>query len=106
MVNGWASLSLRDEVVARLDAFIERNAWGYRNRAEVVTAAVRQFLEGDVLARAELNRALRAVALLEPATPAALLAALLHELESTPTGGADVGAKALPARSKHVKLRP
>lgn len=61
--------------------FVRGNEWGYSNRAEVVTAAVRQFLEGDVVTRAELQRALRAVASLEPETPAALLEALLSELD-------------------------
>lgn len=81
MVKGWVSLSLRDEVVLRLDAYIESNVWGYRNRAEVVTAALRQFLEGPPLSREELRQAILAVRATEPETVDDMLSALLAELD-------------------------
>jgi metal-responsive CopG/Arc/MetJ family transcriptional regulator len=80
-VRDYPTVSLKKQLVAQIDAFLVANPWGYSNRAEVVTAAVRQFLEGPALSRAELERALRAVAALEPKTPTALAEALLAELD-------------------------
>lgn len=82
--KGWANVSLKDGLVAQIDAFLLSNDSGYSNRAEVVTAAVRQFLEGQKdppLTAGELSEALRAVASTEPSTVDELLKALLAELD-------------------------
>lgn len=85
MAKGFTTIALRDALIARLDSFIERNEWGYSNRAEVVTAAVRKFLEQDGEPVVTLS-ALRAVASTQPKTVDDLLAALLAELDMTAHG--------------------
>ncbi len=58
MAKGWTTVALKDALVAQLDRFLQENEWGFSNRAEVVTAAVREFLtnhrsrEGDDFDRA------------------------------------------------------
>lgn len=43
-MKGWTTVSLKDGLMEQIDLFIEDNKWGYTNRAEVVTAAVRDFI--------------------------------------------------------------
>lgn len=88
VVKGWTTLSLKDDLVAQVDAFVRANDQGFTNRAEVVTAAVRQFLDGREcpLTQSELRRALLAVAATDPKTVADLLKALLAELDMRSVG--------------------
>lgn len=37
-------MNLPDELVERVDRFIEDNDWGYRSRAEIAASAIRAFL--------------------------------------------------------------
>jgi len=41
----YATFALPKTLVARVDDFVAANTWGYRSRAEVLAAAVREFLE-------------------------------------------------------------
>ncbi len=41
---GGVSVNLPPELAERLDAFIEENPWGFRNRGEVIRQAVRGLL--------------------------------------------------------------
>lgn len=83
MAKGWTTIALRNDLVARIDAFVENNSLGFTSRGVLVAEVMRRFLDksGDVLTRDELERALRAVAATEPETPTALLEALLAELD-------------------------
>jgi len=42
--RGWTTITLKDDLVALIDTFLDDNRLGYSNRAEVVAAAVRAFL--------------------------------------------------------------
>jgi len=42
--RGWTTITLKDDLVALIDSFLDENRLGYSNRAEVVAAAVRTFL--------------------------------------------------------------
>ena len=55
---GWVSISLKEDLVKRIEAFIRENDEGYSNRSEVVAAAVRQFVDA-YYARKALERAVR-----------------------------------------------
>lgn len=90
MAKGWTTIALRNDLVARVDAFVATNTNGYPNRGVLVAEVMRRFLDksGDVLTRDELQRALRVVAMLEPATPKALLEALSRELDLKSDGRA------------------
>lgn len=44
-VKGYVTLSLPTDLIDRVDAFLEKNTWGFRSRAEMVTAAIREFLQ-------------------------------------------------------------
>lgn len=44
-VKGYVTLSMPAELIDRVDTFLGKNTWGYRSRAEVVAAAVRDFLQ-------------------------------------------------------------
>src|SRR5687767_9305730 len=99
MVKGWRTITLRDDLVARIDTYVASNDYGFTNRGVLVAEVMRRFLDsqGDHLTRSELERALKAVAATDPKTPAALLDALLAELDmglkSTGGGGPPVGQK-------------
>lgn len=41
---GGVSVELPPELARRLDAFVEENPWGFRNRSEVIRQAVRDLL--------------------------------------------------------------
>jgi metal-responsive CopG/Arc/MetJ family transcriptional regulator len=43
--KGYVTISLPAELVDRIDAFLTKNTWGYRSRAEMVAASVRDFLQ-------------------------------------------------------------
>lgn len=43
--QGFASIALKNEVMERIDEFLQKNRMGFTSRAEVVTAAVRDFLQ-------------------------------------------------------------
>jgi metal-responsive CopG/Arc/MetJ family transcriptional regulator len=43
--RAYTTLAIPDALITRVDAFIERNSWGYRNRGEVTAAALREFLQ-------------------------------------------------------------
>ena len=43
--KGYVTISLPAELVDRIDGFLAKNNWGYRSRAEMVAAAVREFLQ-------------------------------------------------------------
>lgn len=55
---GWRSISLKEELLARVERFIVENDDGYSNRAEVIAAAVRKFID-DYYARRAREAALR-----------------------------------------------
>lgn len=85
MGKGWTSLSLKDDLIAQIDAFIAHNDAGFSNRAEVIATALREFLDSgnrEEVARALLERTIKAVALTEPKDVPALLKALLAELDA------------------------
>lgn len=87
MAKGWTTVALKDALVAQIDRFLAENDEAFSNRAEVVTAALREFLDGKRrLTREDLATALKAVALSDPQTIQAFTAALLEELDPhTPT---------------------
>lgn len=107
MVKGWRTITLRDDLVARIDAYVDSNTLGFTNRGVLVAEVMRRFLDnsGDVLSRAELQRALRAVAATDPETPAALLEALLAELDMKVRHGAQAATPASTSNSESTKRR-
>lgn len=42
---GFKSLDLKEDVIERLDDFIEKHGWGYSGRPNVVTVALREYIE-------------------------------------------------------------
>lgn len=43
-VKGYVTISLPADLIEHVDAFLAKNTWGYRSRAELVAAAIREFL--------------------------------------------------------------
>lgn len=109
MVKGWRTVTLRDDLIAHIDAFVETNTLGFTSRGVLVAEVMRNFLEqqreGGPIMRAELERALRAVATLEPETPAALAEALLAELDMKVRHGAQADASKGRSNSDSTKRR-
>lgn len=75
----WTNVRLHRSLAEALDTF--KGQAGYSSRADVLAAAVRQFLEGAPLSRAELRKIVLAVASTQPQTVEDLLRALLAELD-------------------------
>lgn len=88
MARGWTTIALRNDLVARIDAFVDSNTEGFTSRGVLVAEVMRQFLEGreNPLTREELRKALLAVAATGPKTSAELLEALLAELDMRTVG--------------------
>jgi hypothetical protein len=42
---GFRGISIPQELADKIDKFVKANEWGYRSRADVVAAAVREFLQ-------------------------------------------------------------
>lgn len=43
--GGYNTFRLPGELIKRIDEYLADNEWGYRSRAELVSAAIREFLE-------------------------------------------------------------
>ncbi|MGB1697051.1 MAG: hypothetical protein ACPHK8_01470 [Thermoplasmatota archaeon] len=52
---GFSSVSLRDEILEKVDKFIANNSEGFTNRPQVLTGAILQFLDGKAIDRQNVN---------------------------------------------------
>lgn len=43
--DAYGTIRLPEQLIARVERFVESNDWGYRTKAEVVAAALREFLQ-------------------------------------------------------------
>ncbi|HWG92554.1 MAG TPA: hypothetical protein VNZ52_17035 [Candidatus Thermoplasmatota archaeon] len=47
MPAGYTSISLPDALLDQVEEYLRDNRWGYRSKAEVISTAIREFLQRE-----------------------------------------------------------